>query len=199
MKMTLPDDWENIDPADDGRPKPPADAYICRIVGISVNNDRLRCDLDIAEGNYAGYFTEDFSIRSARSPKVYWGLQFSVPMNFADPKNGGFYKRLFKRFVNTLEQTNKDFRIPKDFDTDIFKNKKLVALVYIVEKPGSDDRVYNNYRVAKEFSLKALAEGKVPESWIEDEHGNRRKPNEPRITERNDGLSVDDDIDIPFE
>ncbi len=200
MKMTLPDDWENIDPAEDGRPKPPADAYICRIVDVSVSNDRLRLNLDIASGDYAGFFAEDFAIRSARNPQVYWGLQHSVPINFADPARGHFYKRLFKRFVNTLEQTNQNFHVPRDYDTDMFKEKKLVAQVYIVEKPGPEDRVYQNYRVAKEFSMKALAEGKVPESWIEDENGNRRKPNEPRPTPepRNDDLEPVDDVDIPF-
>ena len=201
MKMTLPDDWDNIDPAEDGRPKPPADAYVCKIVDVSVNADRLRVNLDIENGNYKGYFADDFEKRSARSSKAYWGLQFSVPVNFSEPKNGGFYKRLFKRFVNTLEQSNQNFRVPKEYDTDIFKDKRFVAQDYqeipYPFKPLVFD-IFVNYRNGQ-IKSETLPDGSERE-WFE--NGNKRKPGEPRPEKEQydeNGLCPVDDIDIPFD
>ena len=196
--MKLPPNWNDIQPASDGKRQLEPGAYLCQIYSVEEKNNRLVCNLDIVNGDFKEYFGKDYESRMEHGGKAFWGLQHSIPINFDDPKNGYFFASLFKRFVCKLEETNKGFKLSTDFNIKVFENKRIVALIYAVEKPYND-KIYLNYRVAKEYSLKDLGEGKIPESWIEDEHGKRRKPNEPRITERNDGLSVDDDIDIPFE
>ena len=197
--MKLPPNWNNIQPAGDGRRQLEPDAYLCQIFAVEIRNDKLVCDLDIVSGDFKDYFGKEYESRMERGGKAFWGLQHHVPINFDDPKNGAFFASLFKRFVCKLEATNKDFKLSEDFSIKTFENKRIVVLIYAVEKPYNG-KIYQNYRVAKEFSLKDLGEGKIPESWIEDENGNRRKPNEPRPTPepRNDDLEPVDDVDIPF-
>lgn len=199
MSWTLPDDWDEVVPADDSRPKPIAAAYVVKIVHAGESNGRLRLELDIDDGDFKGYFAGEVEDRKARgAEKVYWGLTYSIPMDFADTLHGGFYKRLFKRLAITLEACNQNFIIPRNFDERAFVGKRFIALVYIKEKKV-DGRTYQNYYVSREYTFKQLAEFKVPESWIEDERGERRKPNETaKAPIDDDELQSVDDVDIPF-
>lgn len=194
----LPDNWDEIQPADERRISPPADAYLCRIIRAEEDNQRLKMQLDIDSGDFAGYFKDDYDDRASRGyDKVYWGLNYSVPLDFYDPKHGYFFARLFKRFVSTLEATTRNFKLPNDYEYNAFVGKKFVALVDVVEKQ-SGDRVYKNYRVRREYTLKDKAEGNIPPAEIEDVNGNRRKVTDPPPSEEHADLEPVDDVDIPF-
>ena len=123
-KYYLPADWDDIKPAGDERSKPIAGAYVCKIVKAYGNDERIKFNLDIADGEFAGYFSALYDSKAAQNLTYnYWGLQFSVPMKFDDPQYGNFYKSLFKRFANTLEATNPNFKVTSVFTDELFVGK----------------------------------------------------------------------------
>lgn len=199
--MKLPSDWNDIPPADDSKSKPPADAYVVKIYNAEIKDGRLQLQLDIDDGEFKDYFGDDWKNRMEYSTngKVFWRLNYSIPVDFNDVKHGYFYKRIFKRFVNTLEGSNKNFKLPVDFDLKIFVGKIFVALIDIKEKQ-SGEKIYQNYYVRREYTLKQFGNGEIPKAEITDVNGNTRKvgdpPPPPKVNEN--GLEPVDDVDIPF-
>ena len=197
--MKLPNDWNEIQPADDAKAKLPPDAYVCKIHVAEIENDRLRLKLDIDDGEFKNYFSDDYESRlknTNNSTLPFWRLNYSVPVDFNDVNRGYFYKRIFKRFVNTLEGCNQNFNLPPSFEPSIFNDKRLVALIDVKEKQG-DNRIYQNYYVRREYTLKQLANGEVPPAEITDVNGVKRKAGDPPPPP-SDHLEPVDDVDIPF-
>ena len=194
--IKAPDDWEQIIPEGDDRKRPKPGAYLCRIIDAHLQNNRLYLNLDIADGEHKGYFKEVYDGRIARGDdNVFWGLTFGVPVAFDDPKNGSFFKRLYKRFAFNLELSNINFQfnVNGGLQVDRLKGKLIGALIYHVEKQ-SKDRIYVNCRVDKCYSAKEVEDGRCPEGWIEGVDGTKRKPDEPPP----DIAVEEEDVDIPF-
>lgn len=200
--MKLPSDWNDIPPADESKTNMPPDAYVVKIYAAEITNGRIQFKLDINDGEFKDYFSEDWKKRMeySKNGNVFWRLNYSVPVDFDDVNHGYFFKRLFKRFVNTLEASNKNFKCPMSFDPTVFVGKIFVALIDMKEKQSSDGfKVYQNYYVRREYTLKQLANGEIPTAEIEDVNGNRRKVGEePPPKDPNNDSEMLDDVDIPF-
>ena len=197
----LPDGYENVTPAGQSRPAPEPAAYVCKIVATDIENERLKLDLDIAEGDFADYFKDDFDGRTARGLKfVYWGLTASIPLAFDDHKNGEFFQKLFKRFDLNMSMSNPGFELADSkgvVDIDKLIGNQIGALIIIKEKE-SDGKVYQNHRVEETYSVKDVHDGKVREAWIVGVDGSKRKPGEPAPVKRDAEGEPVDDVDIPF-
>lgn len=197
----LPDGYENVTPAGQSRPAPEPAAYICKIVNTDLENGRLKLDLDIAEGDFADYFKDDFDGRNARGLKfVYWRLTTSIPLTFDDPKNGEFFQKLFKRFDLNVSASNPNFELADDkgvVDIDRLVGKQIGALIIAVEKE-INTTVYRNFRIEETYSVSDVRNGKAREAWIVGVDGSKRKPGEPAPEKPKTDSEYVDDVDIPF-
>ena len=201
----LPDHWQNVSPLGSARKAPAPGAYICKIISADIISNRLHINLDIDEGEFAGYFQDTFKARVARNPlATYWGLPFSISINFNDPDKGEYFSRLFKRFELDLAVSNNDFNIADtngNVNTSRLIGKKIGALVIGIERE-SNGTIFLNFRAEQTYSVKDVHEGKVKEAWIVGVDKTKRKPSEPPPKQnapatKRDTTPVDDD-DIPF-
>ena len=198
--FNLPNDWEQITPNDIIRKKPYPASYICKIIRAEIQETsrakKLILDLDIDDGEFKGFFSDEFNRRKARNAdSAWWGLQFSVPINFDEPNHGSFFKQLCKRLAVYLELSNPHFSFTNPdgrVDERRLVGKRIDALIYAVEKE-SGNRLFTNFRVDSVFTLQAVEEGTCPESWIVGIDGKRRRPDAPPPD-----TAVEEELDIPF-
>ena len=197
----LPDGYDTVVAAGHSRPAPEPAAYVCKIINTDLEDGRLKLELDIAEGDFADYFKDDFDERKARGLKfVYWSLTASIPIAFDDPKNGEFFQRLYKRFDLNVTASNPNFELADNrgvVDIDKLIGKHIGALIIVKEKEVNRS-VYRNYRVEETYTVKEVHEGKTREAWIVGVDGSKRKPGEPAPVKRDAEGEPVDDVDIPF-
>lgn len=197
----LPDGYDTVVAAGHSRPAPEPAAYVCKIVNTDLENGRLKLELDIAEGDFADYFKDDFDERKARGLKfVYWSLNASIPIAFDDAKNGAFFQRLYKRFDLNVTASNPNFELADNrgvVDIDKLIGKQIGALIIAVEKEINMS-VYRNFRVEETYTVKEVHDGKTREAWIVGVDGTKRKPGEPAPEKPKTDSEPVDDVDIPF-
>lgn len=204
--LELPDDWEEITANANERPRPIPATYICRIIDARIAKDsygkkRLEVELDIDEGDFKDYFSDDFEAMKSRHPETaFWRLTSFIRLDFNDPKNGHFFKQLLRRFTDAIEFSNPDFTVVKNCDIKTLVGKVLGALIYVKEKKSDNgDRIYWNYRVDRVYSVRDVRAGiKLKPSWIEDENGIKRDPNAPKPEPPKHDSETVEDVDIPF-
>lgn len=103
-----PTNWSEVkEPTD--RKQLPADAYVCRIdrVQISTNDygDQLNVLFDIAEGDYRGFFAEDYKA-TLREDKKWKGVyRIWLPKNDGSEKDE-WSKSSLKGFTTAVERSN---------------------------------------------------------------------------------------------
>ena len=95
----------------------PAGGYICTIEGIRevTRNDKLKIavELEIAEGEYKGYFREKYNARVARGQSAEWPRDGVYEFFFYDV-DGVSSSRALKSFGGTLD----DVGVPLFTDSD---------------------------------------------------------------------------------
>lgn len=139
--------------------KPPAGGYMCEIKGVEnkEKSNGIVLDLDIAEGEYEGYFTDKFN---------HFGWWALTSFHSYKPKALPFFKRLLKN----LEVSNPiiDFALGGGSiqlnESDLVGLKIGVVFGY-EEYIGNDGKVKEKTKVADVISLDDLRNGnyKVPE------------------------------------
>ena len=129
MAFKKPKDYENVRVGDFRIL--PADGYVCKILKAEETESRtgkpmLKVAFDIDQGDYAGYFREQFDGRKAASDEpseVKWpfnGTKWILLYN-----NEGATNRDFKSFCTALEDSGTDVWKNDTFDTAALKGAKL--------------------------------------------------------------------------
>ena len=168
MAFKKPKDYENVRVGDFRIL--PADGYICKILKAEETQSRtgkpmLKVAFDIDQGDYAGYFREQFDGRKAASDEpseVKWpfnGTKWILLYN-----NEGATNRDFKSFCTALEDSGTDVWKNDTFDTAALKGAKL-GIIF-----RREEHEYMNVRSWRTTpwgfrSVKAIESGsfKVPE------------------------------------
>lgn len=115
--------WDKVEAAEPGNfAKLPAGGYVCKIYDarcdtVKGKGYRLTCDIDIAEGEHAGFFAKRNSTER--------GWDFNAKFKRYVVGADRLITPSFKGFVNLLEKENPNFH----FDVDNFEPQKLRDLV----------------------------------------------------------------------
>lgn len=104
--------WNNVRPIED-RPKLPAGGYVCKIMGAEVKTysgangdfEKLEISLDIYEGEYNGFFADDYRAQQREDKK--WGCIYRlyVPTDDGSEKDE-FTKRKLRSFTDAVEASS---------------------------------------------------------------------------------------------
>lgn len=124
-----PNDWENVQVFTE-RKKLPVGAYVCKIKQASVKpsdwGEQLNILYDIEDGEYAGFYAEDFKNQPPENKKWKGVLRFWLPKEDGSEKDD-FTKRKLKGFITAVENSNRGFTF--DWDERSFTGK-MIGVIY---------------------------------------------------------------------
>lgn len=106
-----PNNWENVQAFSD-RPKLPLGAYVCRIEQAVVQNTDYGSQLcilfDIADGEYAGFYADEFNANTRENKKWKGVLRQFLPKDDGSQKDE-WTKSSFKGLITSIENSNRGF------------------------------------------------------------------------------------------
>ena len=184
--------WEKVEAKTHGEyyHVPPV-AYVCKIIDARLENVKdkglmLALDVDIAEGDYAGYFA-----RFKRGENWDFNAQFKRYVMKTDRK----ITSTFKGLIKSLEKQNASFSC----DVDNFDEKSLIGLTCgftFAEREyfGRDGRIYSAPTIKFPCNADDVRAGKV-EVPPADKVSEEKKT--AQLSKEFEGAKVDDD-DLPF-
>ena len=136
--MNKPNDFDNVQPYEERR-KLPAGGYVCEIkraeeVKSSTGRDMVKLALEIAEGEYKGYFFDEYTRAKNFKDDAKWPYEGTKWQMIYD-KNGNT-DRTFKGMVTSIEAENVVIQWGKEFCRSI-KGAKLGVIF------GEEENEYN--------------------------------------------------------
>lgn len=139
-------DFNEVDSMNIGYSGPPAGGYVATIVSATDNRDKsyLLVGLDIAEGDFANYYTNLFEKAN------FWGLN---SYRSYKPKARGF----FKAFIEAVEKSNDDFTW--DWDESALINLKVGIVIGLEDYIGNDGKTKTRPRVTDFVSVLDIKDG----------------------------------------
>lgn len=107
--------WKNVK-ANTERPQLPVGGYVCKIMGAEIKEyngqngmfSRLEVSIDIYEGEYNGFYADDY--RSQQREDKKWGgvVRLYVPVDDGTEKDE-WTKSTFKGFTDAVEDSNPNY------------------------------------------------------------------------------------------
>lgn len=104
-----PNNWENVREFTE-REKLPLGAYVCRVKGVRIDaydatSAQLVIQFDIAEGEYADFYTREYAANTMENKKFKGVLRVWLPKDDGS-ENDEWTKRTFKGMVTAFEKSN---------------------------------------------------------------------------------------------
>lgn len=103
-----PNNWNEVKEFSD-RQKLPLGAYVCKVKKVAIQNnqygDQLCILFDIAEGEFSGFFNEEFRTNSNENKKWKGVLRQFIPKDDGSEKDE-WTKSSFKGLVTSFEKSN---------------------------------------------------------------------------------------------
>ena len=177
----------------------PAGAYVCKVLGVKYEeqpdkeSDRIIIQFDIAEGDYNGFFTEQYQ-KNTKEDKKYKGKTTIYAPN--DNTKDQWRKDSFAKWTNAFEDSNPGYAW--DWDEKKWKGK-LVGIVFgdTGTKINGNDIVYTEARFP--CAADDVRNGVAPEAKFKAKNGY----GESAPTDSGNGtdfMSVPDNIeeDLPW-
>lgn len=170
----------------------PADGYVCKIMGAKVQEysscTMLVVSIDIAEGEFKDYYTNDYRSQTVEDKKWRGNLRLYVPNEDNPGKYEESTRRKFKSFTNALEDSN-NFT----WEWDETKLKGLfLGLVFRNEQWVKDDK--SGWK-AQPFKCISVADIRSGDFTIPNDKPNKDAPKESTTPA---GFDVVEDDDLPF-
>lgn len=147
----------------------PRGGYVCRIIGAKIEEGNygqtVKIAYDIAEGEFAGYFKEQFDDNPNEDKKWPGVYLLNVPTDDGSQQDG-WTKRKFRTFTDALEDSNPGYHF--DWDETKFVGKLIGFIVNYREWTASDGSTHMSPNPAKTASTQAVRDGKfkVPEDKV---------------------------------
>lgn len=127
--MKRPNDWENVREMTD-RKRLPLGAYVCRVKQAAVQNtdygEQLCLVFDIIEGEYSGYYAEEFRANTREDKKWKGVLRYWLPSEDGSERDG-WTKSALKGMVTAFESSNPGFSFNWDEKT---LAGKIIGILY---------------------------------------------------------------------
>lgn len=124
----------------------PSDGYVCKISKAQMSETseglpRIEVMVDIAEGEYQGYFHELFRDRMSRDPNTKYPYNGVLRITAVDAD--GNTKKNFKSFVTSVEKSN-DCELPRHDEAFLkaLKDKVVGVLYQREEYEGNDGKTH---------------------------------------------------------
>lgn len=177
----------------------PKGGYVVRILGATVHNNSngqyLKIAADIAEGDFAGYYEEEYNNQTSENPKWHCNYLVSIPNDDGSEKDG-WTKRKFKTFINALEDSNPGFHF--DWDERKFKNLIIGGIFNEREYVKRDNQIGRAVNFAATCTVADIRSGNytIPEDKVL-----TRGPADPVITsvDIDEFMKIDPKADaLPF-
>lgn len=135
--MKRPSDWDQVKAYEERR-RLPAGGYICEIKNIKEDVSKtgkpmVVVALDIAEGDYKGYFMDEHMRSKDFNPDAKWpfaGTKWILQQDYNDPTKTN---RMLKGFVGAVEAENVNIDNGKELDFSRAKGA-LVGVVFREEE-----------------------------------------------------------------
>lgn len=106
-----PSNWDSVQVFSD-RPRLPVGAYVCRIKRAVVQSgnygDQLCVLFDIEDGEYAGFYENDYAASNSENKKWRGVLRLFLPRNDGSEKDE-WTKSTLKGFVTSVEESNRGY------------------------------------------------------------------------------------------
>ena len=107
-----PMNWDNVQEIGE-RKTLPLGAYVCKVKQVRVQDNSYGSQLallfDIAEGEHAGFYNQDFTANTDPNKKWKGLLRVWLPKDDGSDKDE-LTKRIFKGFVTAFERSNPGYR-----------------------------------------------------------------------------------------
>lgn len=107
-----PMNWENVQEIGE-RKALPLGAYVCKVKQARVQDNTYGSQLallfDVVEGEYAGFYNQDFTANTDPNKKWKGLLRVWLPKDDGSDKDE-LTKRIFKGFVTAFERSNPGYR-----------------------------------------------------------------------------------------
>ena len=138
----------------------PKGGYVVKIKGATVKNNSVgqyvEVYADIAEGEYAGYFTKDYENQQGEDKKWHCRFFLNVPKDDGSEKDG-WTKRHFKTFTEALEESNPGYHF--DWDESKFKGLLIGGLFNIRQYKKNDGSIGESTDFAQVTSVDKIRSG----------------------------------------
>ncbi len=176
----------------DGAAGVPKGGYVCKIMGVTVKQNKvgqyLEVSCDIAEGEYSGVFTEDYRNQSGENKKWHCNAFVNVPLDNGTERDG-WTKRSFQTFIDALEGSNPKYHF--DWDETRMKGLLVGAIFGVREWEDRDGNIHESTSIARWTPADKIRSGKY------------RVPEDKRISDAAEpknanGFTTVDDSDLPF-
>ena len=169
-----------------------AGGYVCKIVNAvektsKKGNPMIELFLDVAEGDYADFYTKKFKADKESNPDAKWRCKayIVIPDAGADEKN--FLVRNFKNFIYAVESSNKGYALIANGGIDVVtlrgkaigytfgeeEYEKLDGSIGCTVKPNKAyavvDITEGNFAVPKKKEVERKPEPPANDPWDDEE------------------------------
>ena len=162
MTFTKPLDYDNTSalPENGGRQRLPKGGYVCKILSVQEetsrnNNPMLLFSMDICEGEYMGFFADDYQSQTGEK-KWHFVYRLMIPTNKSKP----YTVQLFKTFNTYCEDSNPGWHFDWTADEKQYRGKTIGVLVNEREyemRNGSRGMATNIARIVKASTVRSGA------------------------------------------
>lgn len=174
----------------------PKGGYVCQILAVEncygSGGSYLKISLDIAEGDYKGFYMREWKAQKQSNEDVKWHCNFllNIPKDDGSERDG-WTKRSFKTFTNALEDSNPGYHF--DWDETKFKGKLIGGLFNEREFEGRDGSARRATNFARPIAADKIRSGdyKLPDDKLLDK---TPKPSTGGFVEVPEGI----DEELPF-
>ena len=168
---------------ENGFSRPAPGGYVCKIVNAFIaqsknDNPTVYVDVDIAQGECAGYFRNEFARYKKIAKDATWVRD--ARLNYVNLINGKIFFRL-KKFLENLKASNPDFKFdpnnPDGLDTDRLIGLKIGVVFRGVESKSTDKNGnrYINVKAAHSATVQEILDGEFDlppvEPYVEKQTG----------------------------
>ena len=197
--MKKPTNWNEVKEISD-RQKLPLGAYVCKILKTAIEKtqygDQLIIGFDIDEGDFKGFYRNDFNANQNQDKKWKGLLRIWLPKDDGSEKDE-FTKQVLKGFVTAVEKSNLGYQF--DWNESSLVNK-AVGILFRNEEWDYNGKHGWAVRPFRALSCASVREGSY--TLPKDKPLSKTETTAPSYSmppsDVNGFVQVDDDDDLPF-
>lgn len=154
-----PNDYEKAASYDSDFSALPAGAYVCEVKNVSFDKTQggkpiMNVSLDIAEGEYSGYFMKRYKRNREQNSSAKWGCVYSCFPTTPDGTTNPHYKGFF----SAIEKSN-NMSVNWAGDEKQFTGKLIGVLFREKEFRGSDGKIHVTVEPCASRTVSAVRAG----------------------------------------
>lgn len=196
MVFTKPLNYEEVEvlPEQGSFKKLPKGGYVAKILTVEeheskAGNPYLVINMDIAEGEYMGFFADDYTSQPGDKADKKWHFshRLMIPTNKTKP----YTTQLFKTFNLAVEESNPGWKFDFAKDEKQYRGQLVGVLVNEEEYEGRNGKVRRKTNIAKVVKANTIRSGAYT---VPDDVLLQKKPTDDYTAVPDE---IDDD-DLPF-